>query len=287
LYVPDAPARLLRRILRIGPDGREEPLLFEPRPYQNLAISPDGRRIVATIYERGASDLWLGEIDRGVFQRLTSEGGTFDPVWSRDGAFVYFAWARQGGVRVHRIAVDGSESAAVISTASPVSPRSLTRDGVLFAISLRPGGGTDILTIGPDGTARPWLATAAIESAPQLSPDDRYVTYQSNRSGTVQVYVRPANGGPPEQQVSAAGGSRPGWTADGTGILFTNGRHLYRVGFRAGTLSRPEAIYSNDRMVFARPGEAGTLALTAIEEERPLTTMNLVVGWLREVRDRQ
>jgi hypothetical protein len=60
LYVPDVPERMLRRIIRIADDGRGQPLLFDPRPYQNLALAPDGKRVVATIYERGACDLWLG-----------------------------------------------------------------------------------------------------------------------------------------------------------------------------------------------------------------------------------
>ncbi len=59
---------------------------------------------------------------------------------------------------------------------------------------------------------------------------------------------------------------------------------MFRADFRDGVLSRPIEIYANHRMVLSRPAPAGTVALTAIEEERPLTTLNLVVGWAREVR---
>ena len=283
LYVPDAPERMLRRIIRVTGNGEDETLLFEPRPYQNLALSPDGTKIVSTIYERGASDLWLGDIARGVFQRLTSDGGTVDPLWSRDGTVIYFSWLRNGLAHVYRMPADGSSPPVILSSLSGLSPISSTRDGMLFA-TLHQGGGTDILTIAPDGATKPWLATAASESFAVVSPDERYVTYASSRSGRSEIYLRPFDGGPPEQQVSVDGGSRPGWTADGTGIVFTRQRQMFRADFRGGVLSRPIEIYANNRMVLSRAVPAGTIALTAIEEERPLTTLNLVVGWAREVR---
>ena len=287
IYMPEHPERLLRRLARITETGEVQPLVFEPRPYQNANFSPDGTRIVTTIYERGASDLWIGDVERGVIQRLTSEGGTVDPVWSRDGASIYFGWARPTGVHVHRMPVDGSAPPQLVSTATPISPRSVTRDGVVFGINIQSGGRADILTIAPDGTSKPWLATWAAESNAQLSPDERFVAYQSDKSGRVEIYVRPASGGAPEQQVSVEGGTRPGWSADSRAILFSANRHLYRAAFDNGKLSRPVEIHADNRMVMSVPGPAGTLAIMAIAEERPLTTFNLVVGWTSEVRNRR
>jgi serine/threonine-protein kinase len=283
LYVPDAPERMLRRIIRIANDGHGEPLLFDPRPYQNVTLSPDASRIVATIYERGASDLWLGDVDRGVFQRLTSEGGTLDPVWSPDGSFIYFSWTRNGAPHIYRMPADGSSPPAIVSSQSSVLPSFVTADGTIFA-SLVERGTADILRIAPDGTVRAWLSTAASESSPSVSPDGRYVAFMSNRSGRPEIYVIPIDGGA-EQQVSTDGGTRPGWRSDSGAILFTANRRLFRADFRDGRLSRPVAIYGNSRMVLSRPTASGNLALTAIEEERPLTTLNLVVGWTSEIRN--
>jgi Tol biopolymer transport system component/DNA-binding winged helix-turn-helix (wHTH) protein len=282
LYVPDAPERMLRRIIRISNDGREESLLFDPRPYQNVALSPDGTRIVATIYERGASDLWLGDIDRGVFRRLTFEGGTIDPVWSPDSSHIYFAWTRNGTPHVYRMLADGSAPATIVSSESSVTPSFVTADGTVFA-NLIERGRVDIIRIAADGTTRAWRATAAPESSPSVSPDGRYVAYMSSRSGRQEIYVLPIDGGA-EQQVSVNGGVRPGWRSDSGAILFTSNRHLYRADLRDGRLSRPVEIYANPRMVFSRPAAPGNLALAAIEEERPLTTLNLIVGWTSEVK---
>jgi serine/threonine-protein kinase len=289
LYIPETPTRLLRQMVRVpleGPEGKagpEEPLLFEPRAFQNIVIAPDGRRVAATIYERGASDLWVGDIERGIVQRLTTEGGCVDPVWSHDGSLIYFAWVRGDAANLYRIPSDGSAPPTIVSSVSSLSPTSITADGVIFATRYKAGGGTDIMTVAPDGTARDWLATAASESGPKLSPDGRYVAYRSSKSGRNEVYVKSISGEGPEQQVSVAGGSRPDWSADSRSIFFAANRSIMRAGWHDGVAGRPALVYSNPNLVWSRVGPNGIILLKAIEEERPLTTLNLVVGWTREV----
>jgi eukaryotic-like serine/threonine-protein kinase len=285
LYLPESPTRLLRQMVRVPidrPEGKEEPLLFEPRAFQNFVISPDGRRIAATIYERGASDIWIGDIDRGVLQRLTTEGGCVDPVWSTDGSTIYFAWIRGTFPNLYRVPADGSAAPTLVSSISALSPASITKDGVIFAARYEPGGTADIMTVGPDGTAKDWLATAATESQPKVSPDERYVAYLSNRSGRPEVYVRAISGEGPEQQVSINGAGRPGWSDDSRTIFFAAGRTIQRADWLDGRPGRPAQIYSSPKLVWSRVGAAGIIGLKTIEEERPLTTLNLVVGWTRE-----
>jgi DNA-binding winged helix-turn-helix (wHTH) protein/Tol biopolymer transport system component len=285
LYLADIPERLVRRMAAVSHDGVAQPLLFEPRPFQNVALSPDGRFVAVTIYERGASDLWVGDTTRGVFQRLTSDGGNVDPVWSRDGRTIFFGSTRLGRARIHRVPAEGG-AATIVSPSTSLSPSSTTADGVLFATRFDTGGGGDIVTLASDGTVRDWLATPAAESGGRVSPDDRHVVYRSNRSGRIEVYLRATAGNGPERQVSVGGGTLPGWSADGRFIFFFNGRGIYRVEFRDGELSRPEKIYENERLVFGRAGERRLIVLEAIEEEKPLTTINLVIGWTDEVRSR-
>jgi len=54
-----------------------------------------------------------------------------------------------------------------------------------------------------------------------ISPDGRWLAYQSDESGRFEVYVRPypdVNGG--RWQVSATGGTRPLWSRDGRELFF-------------------------------------------------------------------
>jgi Tol biopolymer transport system component len=170
-----------------------------------------------------------------------------------------------------------------VSSVTSLSPSSITADGRLFAARYVAGGGTDIMTVAPDGTAREWLATAASESAPKVSPDERYVAYRSNKSGRPEVYVKAISGEGPEQQVSVAGGGRPDWSADSRTVFFAYNRSVQRADWHDGRAGRPVEVYSNPNLVWSRVGPTGIILLKAIEEERPLTTLNLVVGWTREV----
>ncbi|HQX81602.1 MAG TPA: winged helix-turn-helix domain-containing protein [Vicinamibacterales bacterium] len=284
LYLPDSPTRLLRRLVRISPKGVEEPLLFEPRAFQNLAISPDGRRLAVSIYDRGASDIWAGEIDRGILQRMTTDGGNVDPVWSHDGTSILFATAQPGATRVYRMPADGTAPPMLVSSVTSLSPSSVTADSRVFAARLGPGGGADILVIEPDGTTRDWLATAANESSPRVSPDNRFVAYRSNRSGRFEIYVRAISGAGPDHQVSVNGGTRPDWSGDSRAIFFVGpDRGILRATWHEGAAGRPQPVSGGADLVWSRVGASGVIGFTAIEEERPLTTLNLVVGWTREV----
>ena len=62
------------------------------------------------------------------------------------------------------------------------------------------------------------------EMQPWISPDGRYMAYQSDESGTENVYVRPfpdVNEG--KWQVSSNGGNSPLWSPDGRELFYRNG----------------------------------------------------------------
>jgi dipeptidyl aminopeptidase/acylaminoacyl peptidase len=62
------------------------------------------------------------------------------------------------------------------------------------------------------------------EIEPQISPDGRYMAYQSNESGKGNIYVRTfpdVNEG--RWQVSNDGGNSPLWSPDGSEIFYRNG----------------------------------------------------------------
>jgi DNA-binding winged helix-turn-helix (wHTH) protein len=285
LYIPDAPSRMLRQLKRVGSDGAEEALLFENRAFQNITLSPDDRFIAATIYERGASDLWVGEIARGTLSRLTTAGGVVDPVWARDGRTVFFGLAPSGKFQIHRASADGTGPVTVHSSAAGLSPASTTSQGMVFAN--RSGrGGLDIVTVAADGSVRDWLATPFQEAHPRVSPDDRWVAFVSNRTGRAEIYLRAASGSGADRQVSTAGGAQAEWSADGRFLFFTRERRVYRADVTTAPLGQPVAIHADSRLVFARPGSEGLVVLKAIEEERAITTLNVVVNWIEEVRRR-
>ncbi|HEV8357751.1 MAG TPA: PDZ domain-containing protein [Gemmatimonadales bacterium] len=86
--------------------------------------------------------------------------------------------------------------------------------------------GGDLWIVGRDGgEARRLTSTPAVESDPQLSPDERWVAFTSNRAGNPDVYLMPSEGGDPRRLTwhPAADVAR-GWSPDGRQVLFSSAR---------------------------------------------------------------
>jgi serine/threonine-protein kinase len=84
-------------------------------------------------------------------------------------------------------------------------------------------GGRDlyVIRIGEDAAPRPLLATPYDELSMRLSPDDRWIAYQSDETGRPEVFVRPfpdATSG--KVQVSSDGGTGPLWSRDGRELFY-------------------------------------------------------------------
>jgi DNA-binding winged helix-turn-helix (wHTH) protein/Tol biopolymer transport system component len=284
LYLPEAPSRMLRRFLRYRADGTDAALPFELRAFQNFATSPDGTRIATTIYDEGASDLWVGDVARGTLLRLTSEGGTIEPVWSHDGRDIYFASTRSGAYRIHRIAADGTGQPALVSPLTGVMPTA-AGPGFLLAQRTTPNTGVDLVRINLDNPteAVEWVSTPAGEWNARLSPDQQWVAYESGRTGRTEVFLRRLSGGP-DVQLSTEGAGQPTWAPDGRAV-FVNGRGtLLRVPVNDGRVGVPASVRTDRSILLARSAGPDLIALMAIEETRPLTTLHVVVNWVSEAR---
>jgi Tol biopolymer transport system component len=73
-----------------------------------------------------------------------------------------------------------------------------------------------------DGDKRPFpvAQTGFVETDAQVSPDGKWVAYQSNESGRFEVYVQPFPGPGAKSQISAQGGVQVRWSADGKELFY-------------------------------------------------------------------
>jgi Tol biopolymer transport system component len=73
-----------------------------------------------------------------------------------------------------------------------------------------------------------------------FSPDGRWIAYQSNESGRMEIYVRPYPGPGGHDLVSTNGGMEAAWSRDGRELFYREGNRLMVVtvdtsaGFKAG-----------------------------------------------------
>ena len=70
------------------------------------------------------------------------------------------------------------------------------------------------------GEAELFLGTPSVEIDPMFSPDGRWLAYQSNESGAMEVYARPFPGPGGKWMISNGGGGRPMWSPNGRELFY-------------------------------------------------------------------
>jgi serine/threonine-protein kinase len=81
----------------------------------------------------------------------------------------------------------------------------------------REGKGPSAVTNEP----RPLVQTPFEETNPEISPDGRWLAYQSNNSGRFEVYVRPfPDAAAGQWLISTDGGIHPLWSRDGRELFY-------------------------------------------------------------------
>jgi Tol biopolymer transport system component len=234
-YLPAGDADTgLQRLTWIDRAGNERAVDLEARPYLRVSLSPDGARIAVSIRERGNTDIWIADPSRRTMSRLTFEP-TIEtmPTWSPDGRAIAFRSEREGPGLFRRDAQGAAAIERLTSTDGPIhSPYSWTPDGrtLLFALfrSFRSQAIASVTP--PDRTVRVMLDGNFAQLDPQVSPNGKWLAYQSDESGRFEVYVRPyPNVEQGRWQISARGGTSPRWGPDGGELLYLDPSGLMTV----------------------------------------------------------
>jgi serine/threonine-protein kinase len=97
------------------------------------------------------------------------------------------------------------------------------------------GADIAVLSLTGDRERRPLLTSQFNEYRPALSPDARWLAYQSDESGQNEIYVRPfPEVGAGKWQVSSGGGQEPKWSRDGRTLFYLGPSSLMEAAVRDG-----------------------------------------------------
>ena len=254
VYVPGSGVTGIRRsLVWVDRMQREEPLPAPARAYQYPRISPDGTRVALDIRDQD-NDIWIWELARQTLTRFTFDPAADNyPVWSPDGRRLVFSSARAGVANLFWQAADGTGAVERLSEGQAQLPHAITPDG--DRLIFRQGGAqaADLMLMPMQAPRRPQplVQTMFAERNAELSPNGRWLAYESNESAREEVYVRPfpdVNAG--RWQVSNGGGRMPLWARSGQELFY-----LSPDGALMGVLVDPGPSWHGGNPVQILPGQ--------------------------------
>lgn len=190
-------------------------------------LSPDGRRVATSRSVGNNTDIWLIDVASGLRTKLTFDpSADVFPVWSPDSAQLAFASNRKGLYGIYVKAANGGGSEELLSpTSRSCIPLDWSQDGRYIVYRATTPEGFDLWALPLSGsrTPVPVATTPYDEREAQVSPDSRWVAYQSNETGRFEVYVQAFPVAGSKWQISVNGGVQPRWSAIS--------RELFYMGF--------------------------------------------------------
>ena len=283
--------------------GQPQPGILYP------TLSPDGQRIAVTSNESGSQDIWVHDLIRATKTRLTFDPGAERiPTWTASGDEIAYWLVGSEASSLRSTAADGTGEPVVLVESPNFLPNpSWSRDGhYLVYQENNPETGYDIryIQVEADGSASEpvtFLATPAVEQAPKLSPDGRFVAYTSSESGRYEIYVRPFPEGAGRWLASVNGGARARWSNDGTELYYTEDDALMAVSVSTAQgviFGQTQQLFESRDLVYTRSattydvsadGQRFIMVAPVEDEEEEVAPpkIRLVQNWYEEFRDRE
>jgi len=201
--------------------GKRSSVIGERGQYDTIVLSPDEGRLALERVDlpSHATNIWILNLANGIFSRQTFHAGSdLDPRWSPNGRELVVA--SESISNLYRKVVGGGEEELLFQSGEPKYPKYWLKDGrsILF-INLN---GKTLYQLPLAGDRKPVVLTRSEFNRDNfiLSPDERWVAYNSNESGRWEVYVAAFPAFTEKRQVSSAGGCQPIWRKDAKELFY-------------------------------------------------------------------
>ena len=211
------------RLVLAAPGEADTPLLPDVREFWSPRFSPDGRRVAVQLGQSVAGQIWTYDLDSKTLQQRTTVLGFARPEWLPDGTGILLrSGLGQSGRRDVAVirTTNGDSVEQLFRAPRPMMEVVMSRDAKWLVY--RTVGQADIFAVRLDGdrVPVPIAASPALERTPRVSPDGRWIAFESNAGGRSRVYVQPFPAPGARVQVSEDGGYEPLWSASGRELFY-------------------------------------------------------------------
>jgi Tol biopolymer transport system component/DNA-binding winged helix-turn-helix (wHTH) protein len=237
------------------------------------AFSPDGQQLaLICISSSQVYSVYLVGLPHGPLRLLaTIMGYAQGLTWSADGSRLIFSNDPGDGGELWQLTLDGQLTQFPFGEEAS-APAVAVRGGRMAYVRGRRTidiWRADLATAHPEESATRLIYTTRAQIVPRYSPDGGRIAFQSNRSGSTEIWITDAQGADPDRLTSFNGPftSTPSWCSDGRRIAFDSRAsgisavYIEDVGERVprkvvtsrGNLSLP-AWSADCRWIFASDG---------------------------------
>ncbi len=291
IYVPGALSEASKTLLWVDRAGKESVVGEIADLSVLMSATRDGRRLIRMNTQGPSRDVFVHDLEGGNARRLTNGGFHGRPLLTADERRVIYTVGLPN-LNFFWRSVDGADEEERLSTSPNAQiANSVAPDGKSLAFTeFDPVTGADIWQLSLEGNhaVRPLLKTRFSEGTADISPDGRWMAYQSNATGRFEIYVTTyPNPGTPVQ-VTSAGGLKPMWSADGRELYYRVSDRFMAVPMTLGA----EATAGEARLLFAGnylneglfvPGRQQFLLIRENGQEGAGKSLDLVLNWFDDL----
>jgi Tol biopolymer transport system component len=283
-----------RELVWLDLSGKEVDHWGEPAPYLrgNLSAQTQTALLLRATPGGNGYSVWISDVARKTVNRLTQDSdrsatGALSPegkdVWISTSTGYVSSLTRKS------LSASGTEEKVLDNFNENMILFDISRDGRYLVFNHQdPKTDFDIYTMDLQGEKKlvPVLTGPSAEHNGHVSPDDKWLAYISNETGTDEVFVTsfPVSGS--RWQVSSGGATTPGqWSADGKNLRYRKGEKIFNVEVHSGVskpdFSAPKELLSLPTSIIdiaLLPDDKRILALRPSGDSTPVP-IDFVLNW--------